>query len=57
MCLSGGNVAVTLIAFRFLLSFPGLAQSRSVEPRDGADSGGYLQSLICLSLDFPEVER
>ena len=57
MCLSDGNVAATLIAFRFLLSFPGLAQSRSVEPRDGADSGGYLQSLICLSLDFPEVER
>ena len=57
MCLGGGNVAVTLIAFRFLLSFPGPAQSRSVGPRDGADSGGYLQSLICLSLDIPEVER
>ena len=60
MCISNSKTATLNAATAFLLlvslSFPGLARGRSVgvEP---SSSGGYLQSLICLSLDFLEEER
>ena len=59
MCNTCSNAA-TFLLLLICLSFPCVARGRSgvvgvVEPIDG--SGGHLQNLICLSLDFLEEEE